>query len=414
MRKNVKKILPCLLFAALLIPCFKEPDSVLAVGGTNASTIAEIRKEIADYKAKKNQATANQNMTQNQINSNKNSIAQKQSEIATNNKKIEEATAQIAELDREIEDTDAKIKELMRSTAISNGDNEFLEYVFGAKDISDFIIRYSVSEKVASYNENLITDFENKIKENEQLKIDLANRKVELNNQIASLQDSLSSLGSQLDSFVKEALSADQEIAALEKLIETYKSQGCGENDLITTCVNLQSDTGFLRPLTFGVRTSNFGYRYSPITGAAYDFHSGVDIGGNWEGTPVYSTANGKVAMVIPRSNCGGNQVYIHHTINGVNYTSTYMHLLTINVKVGDYVTNKSVIGTVGGTTTSTSYGGYDRCTTGAHLHFSIAKGWYGITYRYYYQWVANLVDPGTYQYANIPGYGVYFFSRTW
>lgn len=401
-----------LLTVAMVIPCFREPIEVEAV--TNAKTIADLRKELNAYKAKKQSASANQTLTQNQINQNKNSIAAKQTEIENNNKKIEEATEQIAALEVEIDETEEKIRELMRQEAIADGDNVYLEYVFGAKNISDFIIRYSVSEKMAAYNEGMISDFENKIKENEQLKVDLANRKVELNNQISSLESSLASLGNQLNAFVKEALDSDKEIEAIEKLIKGYQDQGCGENDLITTCSKMQSDTGFLRPLKAGVRTSNFGYRINPVTGAKYDFHSGVDIGGNREGTPVYSTANGKVAMVINRSSCGGNQVYIHHTINGVQYTSTYMHLLRINVKVGDLVTNQTVIGTVGGTSTSTSWGGYDRCTTGAHLHFSLAKGWYGVTYMYYYQWVANLVDSGAKQYANIPGYGVYFNSRTW
>lgn len=412
MKKCFKRTMGLLLTIAMVIPCFREPIEVEAV--TNAKTIADLRKELNAYKAKKQNASANQTLTQNQINQNKNSIAAKQTEIENNNKKIEEATEQIAALEVEIDETEEKIRELMRQEAIADGDNVYLEYVFGAKNISDFIIRYSVSEKMAAYNEGMISDFENKIKENEQLKVDLANRKVELNNQISSLESSLASLGNQLNAFVKEALDSDKEIEAIEKLIKGYQDQGCGENDLITTCSKMQSDTGFLRPLKAGVRTSNFGYRINPVTGAKYDFHSGVDIGGNREGTPVYSTANGKVAMVINRSSCGGNQVYIHHTINGVQYTSTYMHLLRINVKVGDLVTNQTVIGTVGGTSTSTSWGGYDRCTTGAHLHFSLAKGWYGVTYMYYYQWVANLVDSGAKQYANIPGYGVYFNSRTW
>ncbi len=320
MKKKLKRVGLVLLVTAMVIPCFKEPIEVDAA--TNAKTIAELRKELNAYKAKKQQASSNQTLTQNQINQNKNDIAAKQTEIETSNRKIEEATAKIGELEVEIEDTEEKIKELMRQEAIADGDNVYLEYVFGAKNVSDFIIRYSVSEKMAAYNEGMINDFESKIKENEQLKVDLANRKVELANQITSLEDSLASLGNQLNTFVKEALDSDKEIAAIEKLIKQYQDEGCGENDLISTCSKMQSDTGFLRPLTFGVRTSNFGYRINPVTGAKYDFHSGVDIGGNREGTPIYSTANGKVAMVINRSSCGGNQVYIHHTINGVQYTS--------------------------------------------------------------------------------------------
>lgn len=67
--------------------------------------------------------------------------------------------------------------------------------------------------------------------------------------------------------------------------------------------------------------------------------------------------------------------VYIQHTIKGVKYRTVYMHLHSIKVKVGDIVTITSVIGTVGGGES------YDRCSTGAHLHFGIMKGWSGYTY---------------------------------
>ena len=51
--------------------------------------------------------------------------------------------------------------------------------------------------------------------------------------------------------------------------------------------------------------------------------------------------------------------------------------MLAINVKVGDIVNQNTVIGTVGGYSTSTSHGGYDACTTGAHLHYGVATGWF-------------------------------------
>ena len=410
MRKKIIKVLMTVfIISAILIPCFTDSNIVDAV--TQANTLRELRKELSDYIAKREAAKKNQSLTQGQINSNKNSITSKQSEIELNKKKIEEASAQIVELDKEIEDTDQKIKDLLRSNAISNGDNAYLEYIFGAKSISDFIIRYSVGERVAKYNDELITSYEEKIKENEQLKIDLANREVELNNQIDSLEQAIDSLGDKLNTFVEEALEFDKEVKSTQELIDQYVKMGCKEDEPFTSCVKMMSDTGFLRPLNKGIRTSNFGYRTHPVTGVKNKFHSGVDIGGNPEGTPVYSAANGMVGKIINRASCGGNQVYVYHTINGVKYTTTYMHLLTIKVKVGDYVTNKTVVGTVGGGAGTRSY---DSCSTGAHLHFSLAKGWYGSTYVSYSTWIANLVDPGLRKYANIPGYGVYFYSRNW
>ena len=67
--------------------------------------------------------------------------------------------------------------------------------------------------------------------------------------------------------------------------------------------------------------------------------------------------------------------LFIDVNVNGQSYLTYYYHLLNFNVKVGDVVTQDTVIGWVGGYSTSTSHGGYDSCTTGAHLHFGVAKG---------------------------------------
>ena len=82
------------------------------------------------------------------------------------------------------------------------------------------------------------------------------------------------------------------------------------------------------------------------------------------------------------------------------------MHLLTINVSVGDKVTNQTIVGTVGGGKGTP----WDSCSTGAHLHFGLGTGWYGTTYTSYAKWVANLVDPKNY--LKLPDYGKYFYSR--
>ena len=46
-------------------------------------------------------------------------------------------------------------------------------------------------------------------------------------------------------------------------------------------------------------------------------------------------------------------------------------------MNLGDVVTQDTIIGYVGGYSTGKNHGGYDSCTTGAHLHFGVAKGYY-------------------------------------
>ncbi len=71
--------------------------------------------------------------------------------------------------------------------------------------------------------------------------------------------------------------------------------------------------------------------------------------------------------------------LYINVWMDGKEYTTYYYHLLNFNVNVGDRVTEDTVIGYVGGYSTSVAHGGYDLCTTGAHLHFGVQNGYYNI-----------------------------------
>ena len=105
--------------------------------------------------------------------------------------------------------------------------------------------------------------------------------------------------------------------------------------------------------------------------------HYGIDLGCAVEGTKVYAAATGVVSSVVSRYYCGGNILYVQHVVNGKKYTTAYMHLLKFasGIKVGSVVTPNTVIGYVGGYSTSSDRGGYDDCTSGAHLHFGMAEG---------------------------------------
>lgn len=413
MRKKIVKTLVIIsIVGAMIVSSILHPTFATAATASKANNLKELRAELAAYQAKMNAAKQSSQNAQNKINSNKNSITAAETEIDNNKKKIEEAKKKIEELNVEIKETEEQITELLRSYEIMKGDNVYLDYIFGATSVSDFIIRCSISGQLASYNDDLITSYENKIAENEQLQIDLNNREKQLDTQITNLENSITALGEDIRKYDSEAVKFEDEVKATQESINYYVRQGCKETESFDSCVDMKTDTGFVRPLAKGVRTSNFGYRgTNPATGAPNDYHSGVDIGGNGEGTKVYSIANGRVGKIVRRSSCGGNVVYVYHNINGTKYTSAYMHLLAIKVNVGDIVDNKTVVGTVGGGAGTRSY---DKCSTGPHLHLSLGTGWYGSTYVSYSSWRSHLVDPGKKQYVNIPAKGVWFRSRTW
>lgn len=376
------------------------------VQATNAKTIAELRTELNTLKKKKATNDANKNQTQGQINAAKNNIYSAQEEINQGKIQIEEAKKEIAKLDKDIADGEESLQKLMNSYQIAKGDNIYLEYLFESKSYADFVYRYAVIKQIVAYNKEQIDAWEAKVTYNKQLQVDLANKETELNSKIASLETNIDSLGDKLSEYTDIVMDIQDEIDSTQELLNYYIKLGCGENEDLDACVSVKGDTRFTKPLARGTITSYFGYRIDPIKGYT-KFHSGVDIGGNREGTNIYSMANGMVGKIIRKASCGGNQVYVYHTINGKLYTSMYMHLLNINVSIGDKVTSQTVVGTVGGGSGTKAW---ERCSTGAHLHFTIATGWYGKTYVNYSTFLANTLNPK--DLLNLPSKGIFWYSR--
>ena len=114
---------------------------------------------------------------------------------------------------------------------------------------------------------------------------------------------------------------------------------------------------GWIRPCTYTLLTSPFGYRDSPTAGAS-TYHQGVDLAGP-EGTPIYAARSGTVT-IARYSNSAGFYVTINH---GDGFSSIYMHMTGYIVSVGQYVSQGQQIGSMGSTGIS----------TGPHLHFGIA-----------------------------------------
>lgn len=124
---------------------------------------------------------------------------------------------------------------------------------------------------------------------------------------------------------------------------------------------NTKAQSGYyIRPVA-GIITSPYGSRKG-------GFHYGVDIG-NVRGTPVKAAADGVVSKVVNSckegaTNCGGrygNYIIIEHP-NGTS--TTYAHLNSVNVSVGQDVSQGEKIGGLGNTGRS----------TGPHLHFEVTN----------------------------------------
>lgn len=398
--RKINKILLIIIMLLVFMP---------KVNASSANTIAELRKEIEALKAKKQAQGNKKAQTQSEINTTTNKLNNTKNEITEGRNQIETARLEVEKLNKEIEDGTENIKSLMNSYQINGADNAYMDYIFKADSYADFVYRYTVIKQVIDYNKELIDGWNEKITQNEQLQVDLANKEVELNKKVSEYETNIDKLGDKLASYSDIVMDIQDEIDSTQELLNYYKDLGCGENQNIYECISVKGDTMFRKPLVKGTITSYYGYRINPLTGKGTKFHSGTDIGGNKEGTNVYATANGTVGKIIRKASCGGNQVYVWHTIGGKKYTSLYMHLLTINVSIGDKVDSNTVVGTVGG---GKGTWAWETCSTGAHLHFSVATGWYGDKNSYvsYSSFLAHLIDSK--EVAKLPNKGTWWYSR--
>ena len=103
--------------------------------------------------------------------------------------------------------------------------------------------------------------------------------------------------------------------------------------------------------------TSSYGPRRHPITGIRH-FHNAVDLGG-YRGQPIFATADG-IVKFTGRQGRLGNCVKIQHKYG---YETLYGHLNKIQVKVGQKVMKRDIIGFMGSSGR----------TTGIHVHYAVS-----------------------------------------
>ncbi len=349
-------------------------------------TLGELK---AQYQAKLDEKAQNEAQTE----AAKQEIAAKEAAIKEVEKEISASELELVRIQEEIEASNAEIERLKSEVENvllylqqTQGENAYVEYVSGASSMTDLMMRLAVVEQITDAAQTSMKNLEEEIKKNEQLKVEEQNKKEELERQAENYKAVIQARYNDIASYDKYALDIDTQIESLktkldsaEKMCSLYASSKGDDAIISVDCVKPpESTTGnyiengaWLKPLNSGVITSEVGYRWG-------SYHNALDIGGNAEGTPVYAAAAGVVSGMVYKYSCGGNMLYIDVVVNGVSYTTYYYHLLKFNVSMGETVTQNTIIGYVGGgSSTSSLYGGYDYCTTGAHLHFGVALGFY-------------------------------------
>ena len=362
-------------------------------------TLNELQAEAETNRKAYNAAKAEKELTEAERNE---AVAQKkqvETEIASINGQIANTEEQIKEIQQDIDKKDAQMKDIMSFVQVTNGDSNYLEYIFGATDFTDFIYRISVAEQLGSYNEELIEEYNKDVDKLDKKKSELSVKQQELNTKQQELAVLEARLNQEIETLQEGMLSKDEEYKTTISLINNLKAHGCSGNQTLTQCQNEKDKnrpngivvTGrTYMPIIEGRVTSDYGQRSS-------DFHTGVDFSNSVHGDAVYPVAAGEVINITyPKYSgaCGNHIVYVYHT--GLGFTTSYWHMTSVNVRVGQGVNPDTKLGSMGGLKSE------DSCSAGTHVHVNAFRG---IHYNN-----SGRENPHNYI-TNIPGKGVRFTS---
>lgn len=288
--------------------------------------------------------------------------------------KVNEINNEIDEYQKEIVEINEQVNNIMTFYQVIDNDNEYLKYLINSSDYVDLVYRETAIKQIISYYDRLISLINDKMKK-------LDNKLKEANDEILEIQKEREKY-KRLELVIKGSgnsyggleTSIDDDINSLLEEINLYKSLGCNNNESLSFCLSIYNDNDLTYPLQRGCVSKDY---------MALE-HKGIDLACNKEGNNVYSAGNGIVSRIVRESTCGGNIVFIYHNVKGKEYTTIYAHLLRVNVYVGQVVDKDTIIGMVGGDSTAYINGGYDKCSSGAHLHYGISYGHHAYDYNIY------------------------------
>lgn len=370
-----KKIMLLFMIVLFLVPCVN----------VNAKTLGQMRSELKKLQSQKAEADSKKNLTDSQISALTDEINTITSNISQTKNDIKSTEDDIIKNQNEIEAKEEETNELLKFLQVSSGENVYLEYIFEADSYTDFIYRYSVVSQLTEHNNELMQELSVLVDNLETKKKELAGKQSKLESESSDLNSKMAVLKVNLQNYKEEGTTLEEDINDMKKKIKEYDDLGCRDNEDVTSCIarinsskgsgggtTVINATGWSYPLTWGCVTSEYvGYGNRTDWSGSVSGHHGIDLDCVSEGTKVYAAATGVVARIVKYSSCGGNMVWVYHNINGVPYTTVYMHLLSISAYENQIVTPSTVIGAVGGGSTAS----YDNCTGGSHLHFGMAYG---------------------------------------
>ena len=376
MKETLRKIL---IIISILILCTTLSTGSIA---TDISDLDKQKKEVSEELNKKNKQLeyVNEELTTALL-----EIQKLDDEILQYETDLNKYETQLSKLQTSIDEAIEKIdlvqedyqtrEEILRERLVEMykaGDVTYLEVLLSSKSLTEFISSYSLMRQLVEYDNKLIEQVEREKNDLEYTKAKLEKEQKEvktikakkeqttiiLNNKKTLQKAHVNKLSEEEKKLQKEIIEYKKEVYRIQSLI----SQVSGEPNL-----QIQYTGGdMIWPVAKEgtVITSYYEQREHPITGIIH-YHSGIDIGNAYFGTPVVAALDGYVSYAGWLGGYG-NCVIINHG-NGVS--TLYGHGQAILTTLHKEVKQGELIMEVGSTGNS----------TGPHLHFEIRINGYTV-----------------------------------
>lgn len=350
----MRKLLSILL---ILIICVS-----LVPINVNAITLGDYEKKLQEYIAEAKSKQAAINKTQKEIEEAKQQIESIKKEMQNLTEEVARLHQEIADHNEDIKQKSLQTKEIFQYFQMSNGENTYMEYVFGADSITDLIYRTAIVKQLTEYNNKVTKELEEMIEANKLREKEIETKNKQLTEKKDSLEDKIVTLGYSKQELSKGMADVQTQIKNYEERVNAFKAKGCQSHHVIGVDCDVYGSAGvFRRPVSWGYITSEFGSRWGT-------FHRGLDISNsNPYNTKIYPIANGTIVSKYTDW-YGALVLAIEHydTISKKYYTSLYAHMNSYapGMYVGKFVTSDTYIGYMGNT-------GY---STGPHLHIEVGQ----------------------------------------
>lgn len=343
-----------------------------------AVTIDEAEKKADQLEQQKESAEAEKQKLTTRLNGIIDDMNETQEKLTAKEEEIDAAEQELVQAKIDENNQYESMKKRIKFM-YEGGNTQLLEVLVKSESIGDLLNKAEYVSQLSLYDRDMLTEFQNTVKEVEEKEAALKAEYEELNElqdqlseqqtevqelidskeaQISDIQDEIKANAETLDRLKKEAEEAKrlrEEQAAAAAAAAAASSSGGGSSYTAASSGNVVSGSGYFTHPCPGMtyQSSYFGeIREFEVGG-----HKGNDYAAP-AGTPTYAAAAGTV-VIAGWSNSAGNWVVINH---GNGLVTKYMHHSSLCVSAGQYVEKGKQIGYVGSTGQS----------TGPHLHFQV------------------------------------------